>query len=130
IKGDEGAIELTEAEGCWWTPETHALERIKAVAAAQTEMEERRAAEAAGEAQEQKPEAEKTADMVTSGGSRYASPTIAPAQRLVAPGSDITSDKHQFRAFTHHIKNGGLPRTNQMIGLGDTIVAWSAFKAI
>ncbi|MBI2422759.1 MAG: Gfo/Idh/MocA family oxidoreductase [Candidatus Hydrogenedentes bacterium] len=139
IQGDEGAIELTEAEGCWWTPESHALERIKAVSDAQQEEAAKKAAAEAAAAAGQAPaapaapaktEAEKAADMVTSGGSRYATAKKVPAQKLEAIGMDVTSDKHQFRAFTHHIKNGGMPRTNQMVGLGDTVVAWAAFQAI
>lgn len=133
IKGDDGAIELTEAAGCWWTPEAHALSRVRSVEDAQKEMEERKLAEkeAAGQpAAEDASAQQKMADMVTSGSSRYATAVNVPAQQLMADGMDTTSDKHQFRAFTHHIKNGGLPRTNQMIGLGDTIVAWTAFQAI
>ncbi|MBI3118120.1 MAG: hypothetical protein HYZ00_05525 [Candidatus Hydrogenedentes bacterium] len=37
---------------------------------------------------------------------------------------------YQFRAFTHHIKNGGKPRTNEMCGLSTTIVSALAYQAI
>ncbi|MBI3118119.1 MAG: Gfo/Idh/MocA family oxidoreductase [Candidatus Hydrogenedentes bacterium] len=127
IMGDNGALELTETAGCFLTREPHALPKAlpKAAAAAPGA-----APEAKPEQKDEKKDSAQTqADAVTSGGTQSYGGKIEP-ERLVAQGMELTPHMYQFRSFTHHIKNGGKPRTNEMCGLSTTIMSTLAYQAI
>lgn len=46
-----------------------------------------------------------------------------------AIGSEESSEVHQFRAFAEHIRNGGTPRANVMVGLAAVIAGESARRS-
>jgi predicted dehydrogenase len=46
-----------------------------------------------------------------------------------ALGSEESADVHQFRAFAEHIRNGGTPRANVMVGLAAVIAGESAKRS-
>lgn len=123
--GDKAAIEMTEAHGCWFTQEPWA-----------TPLTEEQKAEREVIMQEFQEEtkdmtpAEREAYKISSGLSRKLSNAANEGAKLFAAvGSEETADVHQFRAFAHHIRNGGRPRTNEMVGLGATIVSVAARDA-
>lgn len=123
--GDKGAVEMTEADGCWFTQEDWATPLTE-------EQKAERAAVMAAFQEETKDmtSAEREAYKISSGLSRKLSNAANEgAQLFAAVGSEETADVHQFRAFAHHIKNGGKPRTNEMVGLGATIVSVAARNA-
>lgn len=131
IQGDAGAVELSEHD-CWYTQEEDAAiyqARKEAWLAQVRQQQEQQG----GQTQEKPAEnsAETTAALVTSGGTLQLSniPKIE-AEPLKAPGCDIPADVHQFRAFAHHIRNGGKPRNNEMVGLANTISSVAALQAI
>ncbi len=123
--GDEGALELTEAHGCWFTQEPWARTLTP------EEKKEKMAILAEfAELTKGMSIAEREAFKVTFGLSRKLSNAANEgATQFFAEGCEETADVHQFRAFAHHIKNGGTPRANEMVGLGATIVSVSALKA-
>lgn len=41
---------------------------------------------------------------------------LAEGKELLGTCDILPADIYQFEAFAHHIKNGGVPRTNQMVG--------------
>ncbi|MBX3178177.1 MAG: Gfo/Idh/MocA family oxidoreductase [Candidatus Hydrogenedentes bacterium] len=125
IMGDKGAIEMTEDRGCWFTQEPWA----KPLTEEQKE-EIRQRLEAFNEATKDMSAQEKEAYKLTNAITRLESNEGNAGELFAAEGSETTADVHQFRAFTHHIKNGGRPRTNEMVGLGSTIVSMAAVKAI
>ena len=47
-----------------------------------------------------------------------------------AIGSEESAEVHQFRAFAHHIRHGGTPRANVMVGLAAVIAGASARKSL
>lgn len=123
--GDKGAVELTEAAGCYFTQEPWAknlTDEEKAAALARVE--------AIKEATKDMSPGDAEAYKLTNAESRREGNEAAVGVQFMAEGSETTADVHQFRAFAHHIKNGGTPRTNQMVGLGATIVSLAALKAI
>lgn len=123
--GDKGAIELTEASGCWFTQEPWAknlTDEEKAIAKAE--------ADAIAEAVKDMSPEDAAAYKLTHAKSRMEGNDALQGVKFAAEGSETTADVHQFRAFAHHIKNGGKPRTNEMVGLGATIVSLAALKAI
>jgi len=67
-------------------------------------------------------------ELVATGGSSnpYA---LIPTAPLNADGSEESPEVHQFRAFADHIRNGGTPRANAMVGLAAVIAGASARKS-
>lgn len=123
--GDRGAIELTEADGCWFTQEPWAKPLTE-----EEKAEKQKILDEFAEETKDMTKAEREAYKISSGLSRkLANSAIDGAQQFAAVGSEETADVHQFRAFAHHIKNGGKPRTNEMVGLGATIVSVAARDA-
>lgn len=47
-----------------------------------------------------------------------------------ALGSEESAEVHQFRAFAEHIRNGGTPRANVMVGLAAVIAGESARRSL
>lgn len=125
IMGDKGALELTEAAGCYFTQEPWAknlTDEEKAEALARVE--------AINEATKNMSPEDAEAYKLTNSLTRLEGNDANLGVQFTAEGAETTADVHQFRAFAHHIKNGGRPRTNEMVGLGATIVSISAMKAI
>jgi len=123
--GDKGAIEMTEANGCWFTQEPWATPLTE-----EERAEKQKILDEFAEETKEMSSAEREAYKISSGLSRkLGNAAVDGAQLFAAVGSEETSDVHQFRAFAHHIKNGGTPRTNEMVGLGATIVSVAALEA-
>lgn len=109
IQGDKGTLELTELD-CKFYSEPVAQEAPK-----------------------KKTEGNKEeGSSITSGGT-----LMSPEQmKALAMGKELLStcdlkvpDIYQFEAFVHHIKNGGKPRTNEMVGLTTAIGAIAAIQS-
>lgn len=54
---------------------------------------------------------------------------LATGKELLATCDILPADIYQFEAFAHHIKNGGKPRTNEMVGLTTAIGAIAAIQS-
>jgi predicted dehydrogenase len=123
--GDKGAIELTEANGCWFTQEPWAKPLSpEEVAQKQAILD------AFAEETKEMSKAEREAYKISSGLSRkLGNAANDGAQEFAAEGSEETADVHQFRAFAKCVKSGEKPLTNEMVGLGATIVSVSALQA-
>jgi predicted dehydrogenase len=72
---------------------------------------------------------------LTAGTTRFPVPTSLrnyPTETMpfYAVGSEEDAEVHQFRAFAHHIRNGGTPRANVMVGLAAVIAGDSARKSL
>jgi predicted dehydrogenase len=70
----------------------------------------------------------------TRGSSFNGPPEFAPHRRplegdFAALGSEESAEVHQFRAFAEHIRNGGTPRANVMVGLAAVIAGESARRS-
>ncbi len=123
--GDKASISLTEANGCWFTQEPWATPLTP------EQIEEKKAilAEFAEETKDMS-KAEREAYRISSGLSRKLGNSANDGDvQFMAEGSETTADVHQFRAFAQCVKTGTTPRTNEMVGLGATIVSVSALKA-
>lgn len=69
---------------------------------------------------------------ITSGGSLMTPEKMKALQEgkeLLGTCEVLPADIYQFQAFAHHIKNGGTPRTNQMVGLTTAIGAIAAIQS-
>ena len=53
----------------------------------------------------------------------------AESAPINALGSEESAEVHQFRAFAEHIRNGGTPRANVMVGLAAVIAGESARRS-
>lgn len=125
IMGDRGALELTEASGCYYTLEPWAkklTDEEKAAALARVEEINKITKDMSKEDAE--------AYKITHSLSRLEGNDAKVGVPFAAEGAETTADVYQFRAFAQHIKDGTTPRTNEMVGLGATIVSLSAMKAI
>jgi hypothetical protein len=123
--GDKGAVELTEASGCYFTQEPWAKKL--------TDEEKAKALEEAAaiaEAVKSMSKEEAEAYKVTNSKSRLEGNDALKGVWFAAEGNETTADVHQFRAFAQCIKSKTRPRTNEMVGLGATIVSLAALKAI
>jgi predicted dehydrogenase len=119
IHGDLGTVTLTEKD-CWFYVEPEPW----------AEREAREKAAAAAAAGEEK-SAEEQAAAVTSGASLGLSNTeLTAGKELLADKKLETADVYQFRAFAHHIRNGGEPRSNQMTGLTTSITSIAAIQSV
>jgi len=78
------------------------------------------------------PEKEREQFWVTRGAS-YDPPGVFDGPRSKVPitalGSEESAEVHQFRAFADHIRNGGTPRANVMVGLAAVIAGESARRS-
>ena len=123
--GDRGAVELTEASGCYFTQEPWA-KKLTDEEKAQALKDAAAIAEAVKNMTKEEAEAYK----VTNSKSRLEGNDALKGVKFAAEGSETTADVHQFRAFAQCIKSKTRPRTNEMVGLGATIVSLAALKAI
>lgn len=116
IQGDRGTLELSETI-CKYYKEPIAAEAPKPAAAPP-----------AGEKKE-----EGGPSKITSGGTLLSPEQMKALQEgkeLLGTCDILPADIYQFQAFTHHIKNGGVPRTNQMVGLTTSIGAIAAMQSL
>jgi len=78
------------------------------------------------------PEEERRQFWITRGDT-YDPPGIFDGPRSKVPinaiGSEESAEVHQFRAFADHIRNGGTPRANVMVGLAAVIAGESARRS-
>lgn len=118
MHGDLGTLTLTEHD-CWMYVEPGPWgEKEAAKKAAE--------AKASGETKS----AEELANDVNAGKSLgMSNKEIAEGKELLSDLKLETADVYQFRAFAHHIRNGGVPRTNQMVGLTTAITSISALQS-
>jgi predicted dehydrogenase len=119
IQGDWGSVELTEQD-CFFFPEPNPrAEAAARLAAAQAAQEGGDAA-----ADENKP------NTIQSGGSlQVDTKALKEGVGLLVDRELKTPDVYQFEAFAHHIKNGGVPRSNQMVGFTTAITALAAIQS-
>ncbi|HNZ49212.1 MAG TPA: Gfo/Idh/MocA family oxidoreductase [Candidatus Hydrogenedentes bacterium] len=74
--------------------------------------------------------AEEMAAATTAGSTRQVSTEeLLNGKELLADVALLTPDVYQFRAFANCIKNGGVPRSNQMVGFTTAITAIAAIKS-
>ncbi len=122
IQGDKGAIKITEdhfGDSAYFIEPWYAMEKKKAADA--------KAAEEAGLASGDGTEA-KSNDM-SSGASLMNIGKGSEGIRLLYTKKLLEANTYQHHALAHHIKNGGTPRTNQMVGLTTTIGAVAALES-
>jgi predicted dehydrogenase len=66
-------------------------------------------------------------------GASYDPPGVFDGPRSTVPinalGSEESAEVHQFRAYADHIRNGGTPRANVMVGLAAVIAGESARRS-
>lgn len=78
------------------------------------------------------PEEERRQFWITRGDT-YDPPGVFDGPRTKVPitaiGSEESAEVHQFRAFAEHIRNGGTPRANVMVGLAAVIAGESARRS-
>lgn len=108
IQGDEGTLELTE-EGSF-----HYQEPTSKVAWAQ-----------GGQTT-----AEQAATVVTSGGTLQLSNKAQKEGTPIVVDNDKSIDQLQFIRFAKDVREGGMPKANQMVGLNATIMALTGYQAI
>ena len=105
IQGDKGSIELTEQQ-CFLYGEDYVTQSAEAVSA------------------------EDQAKNTASGGTRQVSnEELKQGVELLGDVTLQTPDVYQFRAFAECIKNGGVPRSNQMVGYTTAITAIAAVQS-
>lgn len=106
IQGDEGTFELSEEGGFFYPEATSKVSWGESTSA------------------------EQTATVITSGG------TLKLSNKALQQGQPITVDNTrsvnqlQFIRFAKDIKEGGVPKANQMVGLRATIMAIAGYIAI
>lgn len=100
MQGDYGTLELTEQK-CYYYAEPDALANLDAAS-----------------------------DSVTSQKSlRKSNKELVAGEELLSDKKLKTADNYQFEAFAHHIKNGGTPQNNQMVGFTTAITALTAIES-
>jgi len=105
IQGDKGTIELTEQK-CYLFGEDYVTQSAAAISA------------------------EDQAKTTASGGTRQVSnEALKEGVELLGDVTLQTPDVYQFRAFANCIKNGTVPRSNQMVGYTTAITAISAVQS-
>lgn len=110
IQGDEGTLELTEEGSFYYQEPTSKVSW--------------------GGQGSGTPTAEQAATVVTSGGTLQLSNKAQQEGKPITVDNDKSVDQLQFMRFSDDIKNGGMPKANQIVGLNATIMAMSGFIAI
>lgn len=128
IQGDWGSLELTEGK-CWLygepAPWAEQEAKMAAAAAAKSEKEEDSGDEAAGGDDEWD-----ASNKITSGATLgLSNKELTEGKELLADRKLKTADVYQFEAFAHHIKNGGVPKNNQMTGYVTALGAIAAMES-
>ncbi len=121
IAGDQGGIELTEQFGCRFYPDGSAAADWK-------RMEEEKMKEATAEEQ---------AKEIAAGGTRNWSGDAAKegipievVDDLGQPFEITANDRMQFTAFAKHIREGGQPKNNGMVGLMAACAGFAALESM
>lgn len=105
IQGDMGTFELTE-DKCFLFGEDVIVQKDEGLTA------------------------EEMAAATTSGSTRQVSTEeLLNGKELLADVELLTPDVYQFQAFADCIKNGGVPRNNEMVGFTTAITAIAAIKS-
>lgn len=105
IQGDKGTLELSE-NSCYLFGEDYVVQS------------------------DEKQTAEELAANTSSGGTRQVSTEeLKAGKELLADVPLKTPDTYQFMAFAHCIRNGCVPRNNQMVGFTTTITAIAAVQS-
>ena len=105
LQGDKGSIELTENK-CWVYGEDYITQSAEDVSD------------------------EEAAKSATMGGTRYASTeALLEGVELLGDVALETADVYQFKAFADCIRNGGIPRNNQMVGYTTALTAIAAVQS-
>lgn len=108
IQGDQGTIELTEDGGSFFEEPTSKVSWGGSGGGS----------------------AEQTATVITSGGTLKLSNKAQQEGKPIKVDNDKSTDQLQFIRFAKDVKEGGMPKANQMVGLRATIMAMSGFQAI
>ena len=122
IQGDKGAVQITEdhfGDSAYFIEPWYAMKKKKDA--------EAWAAEDAGLATGDGTEG-KSNDM-SSGASLMNIGKSSEGVKLLWTKQLESANTYQHRAMANHIKNGGMPRTNQMVGLTTTIGAVAALES-
>jgi predicted dehydrogenase len=111
LEGDWGTLELSEQDCFMYLEPAPIAERARA-----------ESAEEEGK--------EASADSIMTGASlQVSNEELKKGIALLADRRLETADVYQFRAFAHHIKNGGVPRNNQMVGYTTTVSGQKAIES-
>ncbi len=128
VQGDRGALEVSETV-CKYYPEPWVIEQK--IAEAKEKMREPWEQGKPGEEKREKT-AEELAEETSSGGSMNAFGMDAVENGIELFGScdDLKiPDAYQFEAFADCIRNGGVPRNNQMVGYTTALTAIAALRS-
>ena len=110
FEGDKGTIELTETGGSMFEEPTASVKW--------------------GSGGSTGGGAEASAKVITSGGTLSLSNKEVTAGEPITVENDQSVDQLQFIRFAHDIKNGGVPKANQMVGLRATVMAMAGWEAM
>ncbi len=108
LQGDYGTLRLSEQD-CWIYGEPDAV---------------------ASRPADETISAEDYAEGTTSGATlQVSTEELLKGKELLGDLTLETADVYQFRAFAHHIKNGGVPRNNQMVGFTTSLTSIAAIQS-
>ena len=131
IQGDYGSVELSE-EKCRYFPEQWVVAEENAKKKAGEEAKRRAAGDGAPESAPVKElSAEELAKKTTSGNTRdeFTDKAVTEGIEMLKDNVLKSPDTYQFEAFVDCIRNGGVPRNNQMVGYTTALTALAAMQA-
>lgn len=119
IAGDRGALYLTEQKGCTYYPEPAAKDNF-------------------GQTAKARQDAQGAAQAIVSGDTRrFKDEAYDKGQKLKVyndRGEEFTNpadvDRMQFARFAKDIREGGVPKANQMVGLMSAVAGFAAVEAL
>lgn len=118
LQGDYGTIKLSEQD-CWLYGEPGAIASKPA-----DELEE----EAADDGEDVSAE-DYASDTLSGATLQVSTEELLEGRELLGDVKLETPDVYQFKAFAHHIKNGGVPRNNQMVGFTTSLTSIAAMQS-
>ncbi len=112
LQGDYGTFRLSEQD-CWLYGEPGAIASVPA-----------------DELEEEEVSADDYASDTLSGATlQVSTEELLKGRELLADTPMETADVYQFRAFADHIKNGGVPLNNQMVGFTTSLTSIAAIQS-
>lgn len=124
IQGDRGSFELTE-DKCYMYGEPGWAADMKAKA----EKVAKAKAAAEGAAAAEEPNADGLSKVTARKSLLASNKELLEGRELLGDRIIHPADVYQFQAFAHHIRNGGIPRNNQMVGYTTAITAMAAIES-
>lgn len=116
IQGDWATLELTEHDCFMYGESAPVAEAEARVAAAQAAREGA--------------DGDSPVSTITSGESlQLSNEELTEGRKLLGDRELNSANHYQFEAFAHHIRNGGIPRNNQMVGYTTSLTAIAAMES-